>query len=114
MLVCVVVIVVARYGRRWLGGRGGDDGVIRVRGRLPLEPRRALYVVEVGGRTLLVGSSEGGIQLLSEIEAEALPEEPAPRGGFAALVAHALARRGSGRRGPATEAGAGASEEPTA
>jgi flagellar protein FliO/FliZ len=102
--VCVVVLVLARYAGRWLAARGGgDEGLVRVRARVPLEPRRALYVIEVGGRTLLVGSSEGGISVLSEVEAAALPRSE-PR-GFAALVAQALARRGRAGRVGGDDAG---------
>ena len=96
VVVCVAVAVAARYAGRCLRGGRGDEGLIRVRGRVPLEPRRALYVIEVGGRTLLVGSSEGGISVLTEVDAGALPRDEGG-GGFAALVTQALARRG--RRG---------------
>ncbi len=37
--------------------------------RLPLEPRRSLYLVEVDGKSILVGVSEGSIRLLKEVEA---------------------------------------------
>lgn len=91
--VCVVVLLVARYAGRWLGTRGDDGGVVRVRARVPLEPRRSLYVIEVGGRTLLLGSSEGGVTMLTELAPEELPPAGMPRRGFAELVAKALARR---------------------
>ena len=108
VLVCVVVLVVARYARRWLGGRAPGDGLVTVRARVPLEPRRALYLIEVGGRTLLVGSSEGGVTLVSEVAAADLPVRAEPaRGGFAELVARARARRGRAG-GAAVEVGAAA------
>ncbi len=97
LLVLVVVCVVAWAALKWLGrwveGRRVGTGVTVV-GRVPLEPRRSLYVVEAGGRRLLIGSSEGGVTLLTELEAEAVAEEPkpAPR-GFGELVAHAIAAR---------------------
>lgn len=104
VVVCVVMLVVARYAGRWLGGRRDGDALVKVRARVPLEPRRALYVIEVGGRTLLVGSSEGGINVLSELDGEAVVAEAAPAGvGFAALVAQAIRRRGATAKG----AGAG-------
>lgn len=58
-----------RLVARWLEGRRVGTGVTVV-GRVPLEPRRALYVVEAGGRRLLVGSSEGGVTLLTELAVE--------------------------------------------
>lgn len=101
VVVCVVLLVVARYAGRWLGGRRDGDALVKVRARVPLEPRRALYVIEVGGRTLLVGSSEGGISVLSELDGDAVAAEAATPagGGFAALVAQAIRRRGAVAKG---------------
>ena len=62
-LVCLAAWVVVRFGvRRMWGPRGG--GVLDVIARVPLEPRRSLYVVEVGGKVLLVGTSEMGLNVL--------------------------------------------------
>jgi flagellar protein FliO/FliZ len=111
LLVLVVVCVVAWAALKWLGrwmeGRRVGSGVTVV-GRVPLEPRRSLYVVEAGGRRLLIGSSEGGVTLLTELEAEVAPPEvkPGPR-GFAELVSQAIAarvRRRAARRPEATTA----------
>jgi flagellar biosynthetic protein FliO len=113
VVVCALLLVVARYAGRWIGGRRGEDGLIKVRARVSLEPRRALYVIEVGGRTMLVGSSEGGIQMLAEVEASELPAPAVASGGFAALVAQALARRGRGGAGAgAAPSGDAAVKEP--
>jgi flagellar biosynthetic protein FliO len=54
---------------------------MRVVGRLPLEPRRSIYLVEVGGRCLVVGVGDGAMSLLSELpkvpaEAAAVVAEP--------------------------------------
>lgn len=70
-LVCVVAWVVVRFGlRRMWAPRPG--GVLDVLARVPLEPRRSLYVVEVGGKTLLVGTSEMGLNVLSELDRDAV------------------------------------------
>lgn len=69
-----------RLVARWLEGRRVGTGVTVV-GRVPLEPRRALYVVEAGGRRLLVGSSEGGVTLLTELAAEPGAQAAAGEGG---------------------------------
>ena len=105
VVVCVVVMVAARYAGRWLGGRASGDGLVKVRARVPLEPRRALYLIEVGGRTLLVGSSEGGVTLVSEVDpGEVVAPAAGPPRGFAALVAQALAGRGRARAAGVTGA----------
>jgi flagellar biosynthetic protein FliO len=98
VLVCVAAWVALRLVARWLEGRRVGGGVSVV-ARVPLEPRRALYVVEAGGRRLLIGSSEGGVSLVTELapeaSAEAAPDAAAaakPR-SFAELVAMAMNRR---------------------
>ncbi len=70
-LVCLAAWVVVRFGLRrlWTPRPGG---VLDVLARVPLEPRRSLYVVEVGGKTLLVGTSEMGLTVLSELDREAV------------------------------------------
>jgi flagellar biosynthetic protein FliO len=100
VLVCVVAWVALRVVARWLEGRRMGGGVSVV-ARVPLEPRRALYVVEAGGRRLLIGSSEGGVSLVTELDAVAVPVADAsvasagPRGprSFAELLQLALGRR---------------------
>lgn len=110
LLVLVVVCVVAWAALKWLGrwmeGRRVGTGITVV-GRVPLEPRRSLYVVEAGGRRLLIGSSEGGVTLLAELEAEAAPAaaKPAAR-SFGELVAQAIAARVRGRSVRPANAGA--------
>lgn len=98
VLVCVAAWVALRLVARWLEGRRVGGGVSVV-ARVPLEPRRALYVVEAGGRRLLIGSSEGGVSLVTELPPESAEEAgvevavaPRPR-GFAELVAMAINRR---------------------
>jgi flagellar biogenesis protein FliO len=69
--VCALAYLTLRFlGRRVQSGSGG---LMRVVARLPLEPRRTLYVVEAAGRYLLVGGGENGAPaLLTELDAEAV------------------------------------------
>lgn len=94
LVVCLVAWAALKWLGRWMEGRRVGTGVTVV-GRVPLEPRRSLYVVEAGGRRLLIGSSEGGVTLLTELEAEAVDAKPPPRRGvgFGELVAQAIAAR---------------------
>lgn len=103
VVVCVVAFVVVRLLRRGLEGRPVGEGVVTVVARVPLEPRRALYVVRVGGKTLVLGASEGGLGLVTELPDDAVPVAPAEVGAgrrFAELVAAAWGRR----RAPAGKA----------
>jgi hypothetical protein len=90
--------------------------LLEVIARQPLEPRRSLYVVRAGTRTLLVGTSELGVTMLTELEGVLAPGQetgPVPngQGGFAELVRQAALRWGQGRRGGQRGARSAAGEE---
>jgi flagellar protein FliO/FliZ len=94
VLVCAAAWVAVRVLGRWMEGRRVGGGVTVV-ARVPLEPRRALYVVEVAGKTLLLGSSEMGVSLISELDGEVLAAEEAARERprpFGAAIGDALAK----------------------
>lgn len=70
-LVCLLAYVALR----WLSRRGvgqGAAGPIRVVGRCPVDPKRSLYVVETAGRCFLVGASDGGMNLIAELDPKQL------------------------------------------
>jgi len=48
------------------------SGPIQVAARLPLEPRRSLYVVKIGEEYFLVGTSEAGMQCLTPLKPESV------------------------------------------
>jgi flagellar biogenesis protein FliO len=92
--VCVAAFVVVRLVGRWLTtARSRGGAVMAVVARLPLEPRRSLYVVEVAGKTLLVGTSEMGLSLLSELDGAAVQARAVARPSFGELVRAAWLRR---------------------
>ena len=70
VFVCALAYLVLRYIPR-RAGLSTDSTLIRVVDRVPLDQRRNLYVVRVVGRWLLVASSEAGVQLITELDAEA-------------------------------------------
>ena len=56
----------------WLKRRGGGETAgMRVVGRLALEPRRSIYLVEVGSKRFMVGVGDGPMTMLGEVEAPA-------------------------------------------
>jgi hypothetical protein len=61
--------------------------------RVPLEPRRSLYVVEVAGKTLLVGTSEMGLSVLSELDGNEVRARVQARPTFGELVRAAWNKR---------------------
>jgi flagellar protein FliO/FliZ len=94
-VVCVVAFVAVRLlGRVLATGRARGAHLMDVVARVPLEPRRSLYVVEVAGKTLLVGTSEMGLSVLSELDASEVRSRVASRPTFGDLVKNAWAKRG--------------------
>lgn len=100
-VVCLVAYVSLRFlGRR---GLGRASGPIKVLARCPLEPRRALYLVETAGRCFLVGVGDGPMTMLAEVGAAevnaALPKPIEAGGRFAEVLGRVLGRD-AGRTGP--------------
>jgi len=95
--VCVAAFLVVRVaGRLLAAGRARGVGLLGVVARLPLEPRRSLYVVEVAGKTLLVGTSEMGLSVLTELDGSAVRARVVERPSFGDLVRAAWQRRAAG------------------
>ncbi|MEO6954283.1 MAG: flagellar biosynthetic protein FliO [Polyangia bacterium] len=72
MLWSVLGLALCALGLLWVRRTPSE----RVRYRLELEPRRSIYVVELGGRNLVLASSEAGIQLLMELDDRAVARLP--------------------------------------
>ena len=85
VVVCGLAFLVL-WGARRLG-IGGQLGAARLVGRLPLDARRAIYLVKVGPKVLVVGASEAGLTKLGEMSESDLPDEPPPpKNPFAAIL----------------------------
>src|SRR5579872_5880667 len=96
-VVCVAAVVLVRFAARFMTtGRARGARVLDVVARMPLEPRRSLYVVEVAGKTLLVGTSEMGLSVLSELDGAAVRASDVARPTFVDMVKAAWARRKKG------------------
>jgi flagellar biogenesis protein FliO len=63
-IVALAVLVLIGARRAGLGQRGGPLELV---GRLPLDGRRAVYLVRVGRTIYVVGASEAGIAKLGEV-----------------------------------------------
>jgi flagellar biosynthetic protein FliO len=60
---------VALVALRWWSRAKSDAAGMRVVGRLALEPRRSIYLVEIGGRCFMVGVGDGPMTMLGEVDA---------------------------------------------
>lgn len=93
-VVCVAAFVAVRvFGRLLSTGRARGAHLMNVVSRVPLEPRRSLYVVEVAGKTLLVGTSEMGLSVLTELDTQAVEARRVVQPTFGEMVRGAWLRR---------------------
>jgi len=74
---------VATWGVRRLTGPAGR-GPLEILARQPLDARRAIYLVRVGKRVLIVGASEGALTRLGSTSLEAIQDELAAASGAGA------------------------------
>lgn len=70
LVVCGLAYVIFRVILPRLATSYGSNNMVRVVDRIGLEARKSLYVVEVAGKWMLVASSESGVQLIAELDAE--------------------------------------------
>jgi flagellar biogenesis protein FliO len=114
-VVCVAAFALVRLVGRFLAtGRVRGAHLLDVIARVPLEPRRSLYVVEVAGKTLLVGTSEMGLSVLSELDGGEVRARMVERPSFGEMVRAAWSRRRGLRGEGAGGAGVGGPGEATA
>jgi flagellar biogenesis protein FliO len=93
-VVCAAAFAVL-YGARRLGV-GRASGPVTLAGHLPLDGRRAIYLIRVGGQVFVVGVSEAGFTKLGEIAAADMPAQGAePESAFAKAMARAFSRGGA-------------------
>ena len=76
LVIAVLAALVLFAARR--AGLGRPLGPIELLARLPLEPRRSVYVVRVVDQLLIIGSSEAGLTKLGELPNGALSAGEAP------------------------------------
>jgi flagellar biogenesis protein FliO len=90
--VCALAVVVLWSARRL--GIGRPSGPIELCGHLPLDARRAIYLVKVREQVFIVGVSEGGFTKLGEIAASEMPAAaPTPGAPFGEVLARVLKGR---------------------
>ncbi|MFO0563536.1 MAG: flagellar biosynthetic protein FliO [Polyangiales bacterium] len=73
LIVCVAAWWLVRYAaRRGMLGASAGGTHMTVIERVALDPRRALHLVRVGKRVLVVGASDEGLRTLAELAADEL------------------------------------------
>jgi flagellar protein FliO/FliZ len=85
-LVCGAAFAVLYAARRM--GLGRASGPITLVGQLPLDARRSVYLVKIADKVLVVGTAEGGMVKLGEMDAKEVPSpEVVPTRSFAEVLA---------------------------
>ena len=88
LAVCLLAWLLLRWARRGGFGVGPAQRRMALLERLPLDPRRALHLVRVGDRVLVIGTGDGAPQLLIELAADEVPDPPpAPQPSFSEVLA---------------------------
>jgi flagellar biogenesis protein FliO len=84
-LVVGLILVLQKAARKWghaLGAGGGPEA-IRMLSQRSVGPRLSLAVVEVRGRTLLVGISPQGIHAVADLDVSSPPDGARRAAGYA-------------------------------
>jgi flagellar biogenesis protein FliO len=94
LLGIVALSVLVLLGAR-RAGMGRSAGPLELVGRLPLDGRRAVYLVRVGPTVYVVGASEAGIAKLGEVSDGSLelPPPPSPNETFREVLSRAFAKK---------------------
>ena len=86
LAVCILAWVVLRWAAKKSLGLGSGQQ-IRVIERVVLDVGRTLYLVEVGGKVLLLGAGEGASPtLISELDAAEVDMTPEEKTSFADVL----------------------------
>jgi len=79
MFLVLALVLAAIYGlyillRRRAAQTQNEDPFIRILGAVPLSPGRSVHVVAVGSRAWLIGSGDGSVSMLTELDDKDLIE----------------------------------------
>jgi len=80
-IATLLIVSVVAWGALYVGRRmgvGRPRGPIQLIAHLPLEARRAVYLVQVGKKIFVLGGSEAGISKLGEVPLPAIVDAAQP------------------------------------
>ena len=96
--VVALAILVLVSARRF--GLGRPLGPLELVGRLPLEGRRAVYLVRVAERVFILGASEAGIEKLGELDPNSIQPSLQNKAGFREVLARILEGKQQAKSSP--------------
>jgi flagellar biogenesis protein FliO len=89
-LVAIVALSIVLLSALRRVGVGKANGPLELLARLPLEGRRAVYLVRVAETIYVLGASENAMQKLGELPQGALPRVAAEPHSFAEVLKRAV------------------------
>jgi len=111
LLGVVAIAALFLYGAR-RRGFGRAAGPLELVGRLPLDDRRAVYLVRIAGTVYVIGGSEAGLTKIGELsESELGPLAEPTRGALADIVRRALGGAERAGKSPPGAVSSGAESE---
>ena len=69
-IVSIAAVLILKYAVPHVGKSLHKGQYFHVLGRYTLEPKKSLYLVNVGKRYLVIGTAEHGINLITEVSRE--------------------------------------------
>jgi flagellar biogenesis protein FliO len=103
-LLAIVALSIVLLSALRRAGIGKATGPLELVARLPLDGRRAVYLVRVGATVYVVGASDNAIQKLGELPQGSLPPDPLPeQQSFADVLKRAVGLRGRAKTERADE-----------
>lgn len=103
-LLAVVALCVVLLSALRRVGVGKVGGPLELLARLPLEGRRAVYLVRAGETIYVLAASENALAKLGEIPRTLLPEQPEPElSSFGEVLKRAIGMKSKGRATTASD-----------
>ena len=103
-LLAVVALCVVLLSALRRVGVGKVGGPLELLARLPLEGRRAVYLVRAGETVYVLAASENALSKLGEIPRTLLPEQPEPElSSFGEVLRRAIGMKSKARAAAASD-----------
>lgn len=99
-LVAIVALSILLLSALRRAGVGKASGPLELLARLPLEGRRAVYLVRVGETIYVLGASENAMQKLGELPDDALVRVAQEPQSFAEVLKRAIGLRSAPKAEP--------------
>ena len=99
LVVALIYLVLKKFLPVLLHGAAFRSRSIKILERVPVDQRRSLLVVEVQGKIYLMGSAEGQINILMELDPQKMNvksvDVPENSGGFDQILKKMIVRKSS-------------------